>query len=484
MKHLRKVLTLTLLTPLMILTGCNSYSLVTLEAKEVVYTYKDYFSHNYENIDTCPSIGSPKLLVVPVWFTDSGNYISDKTTTRNRIQSAYFGKDTETGWRSVSSYYDELSGGRVKIGGTVSSWYECGKPSSYYYDSVERTMQLVNESVNWYKDLTGDNMTSFDYDKNGYLDGVMLIYGSPDYQRMRNQNASNMWAYCYWLAGNKKNTSSPNANAFFWASYDFMDSDTRFAKIDTHTYIHEMGHVFGLNDYYDYSGQYVPAGGFSMQDYNVGSHDPHSVLGLGWANALVPTKSCKVELHDFQSSKEVIILSPNYINSPFDEYLILELYTPRGLNEFDAKHRYEDKYPLGPSGTGIRLWHVDARLLEVKNHRIVDFSNKIEDGKQYTMAMSNTYYGSQGRDYISSLGKDYADYNILQLIRNNKKETYQPKYAIGTTDLFKTFDSFSMSEYKSQFVKSKKLNNGKSLGWSFKVNSVTEKVATITLIKG
>ena len=484
MKHLRKALTLFLLAPLMVLTGCVSYPLVTLEPKEVTYTYKDYMSHHYENLDSCPSIGNPNLLVIPVWFTDSSNYISNQTETRNRIQKAYFGTSKETGWRSVTSYYDELSGGKLKIGGTVSNWYNCGKPSSYFYQDVGRTMGLVNDAVDWYRDLTGDSLKSFDYDKNGYLDGVMIIYGSPDYATMKKQNATNMWAYCYWMSNNSKNVNRPNANAFFWASYDFMNGDTRFVSIDAHTYIHEMGHVLGLEDYYDYSSQYSPAGGFSMQDYNVGSHDPHSVLGLGWANALVPTKSCKVELHDFQNSKEIIILSPNYTGSPFDEYFILEYYSATGLNEFDCKHRYENKYPIGPSNGGIRLWHVDARLLEVRNRKIVDFTTEVDNNKQYVMAMSNTYYGQEGRDYLSPLGQGYANYNILQLIRNNKNDTYQPEYTIGTMDLFRAYDSFSMKNYKKQFVNGTKLNNGKSLGWSFKVNSIKENIATITLIKG
>ena len=78
---------------------------------------------------------------------------------------------------------------------------------------------------------------------------------------------------------------------------------------------------------------------------------------------------------------------------------------------------------------GIRLWHVDARLLYSKstvfNANSFTTNPKIEGYKVIQM-MSNTYYGIQGRDYISQLGSSYADYNILQLIRNDEIETGRP----------------------------------------------------------
>ena len=39
------------------------------------YNYKDYAKHCYLNYDFTPSVGSPKLLVIPVWFTDSESCI-------------------------------------------------------------------------------------------------------------------------------------------------------------------------------------------------------------------------------------------------------------------------------------------------------------------------------------------------------------------------------------------------------------------------
>lgn len=485
------------------LSGCDAfgYKITELEKHEMTCTYNDYVNNNIVRMDGTPLTGSPKILVIPVWFTDSINYISliDRNIVKEEIEKAYFGTPEELYCHSVNSYYKTLSHGQLNLTGVVSNWYECGKLSSYFYngdDGLDRTVDLVHNAVDWYKTNNGGDLSSFDTDKNGYLDGVMLIYGSPDYSALGNDNASNMWAYCFWCQGGK-DLANPTPNAFFWASYDFMydknnpshygSGDTSHCPVDTHTFIHEMGHMFGLQDYYDYSDQYSPSGGFSMQDYNVGGHDPYSALAFGWANAYVPEKTCTVELKAFQDSGDVILLSNDFIDSPFDEYLLLEYYTPTGLNQFDVQYQYKNKYPVGPRYRGIRLWHVDARLIELqaRGDSHYEIARKITKGKYYTHMMSNTYYKKDhGEDYISPLGKEYANYNILQLIRNNEDETYEPNNTINSADLFYAGDSFSTRKFYKQFYKKSSLNNGTYLGWSFQVRKLDSQKAVITINMG
>ena len=56
--------------------------------------------------------------------------------------------------------------------------------------------------------------------------------------------------------------------------------DYGYGKVDAHTYIHEMGHMLGLPDYYDYSFKSSPTGMYDMQDNNVGDHNPFSKMHL------------------------------------------------------------------------------------------------------------------------------------------------------------------------------------------------------------
>ena len=386
---------------------------------------------------------------------------------------------------------------------------------SYYGDSDNgnsRTISLVTTVSNWYFNTYNPtaNRKDFDKDGDGYLDGIMLIYGAPDNQA-GNNNYENLWAYCYWVQNSSaQNVNSPGANAFFWASYDFMygsntvyartgiangpsGGDTRNCTIDTHTYIHEMGHMFGLDDYYDYSGQYKPGGSFSMQDFNVAGHDPYSSFALGWGKAYIPTKSMTINLKPFATTGEMILLSPgfNQYGSPFDEYILLEYYTPTGLNQFDTTYKYGgnySQYPRGSQELGIRVWHVDARLFYYNSSYSGAFTmttNPNTRNHKVQVAMTNTYSGgsSSSQDYLSALGNGYYDYNLLQLIRNSTTIDYKPTDDFDTNELFRMNSSFNMTTYKKQFYKSGKLNKNVDLGFSFTVDNTTADYATITVTK-
>lgn len=521
-------ITLTVTNPTNTLSATTTITVVegaSVEPTSMAFDYGDLQANSfYSNMDACPTHGQPKLLIIPVWFTDSDTYIkaANKDNVRSDIAAAYLGSSSDTGWESVASFYEKESAGRVQLTGTVSDWYECNKASTYYYqesddeDEAGKVPTLVDSAVDWYfKNHKSESRKDYDTDGNGYLDGVMLIYGAPDYGSMPvgdpyEPDNDNMWAYCFWT-GENSNKTTPNPNVFFWASYDFMyDSSTARSRtgksnygggncshcvIDSHTFTHEMGHVFGADDYYDYSSQYCPAGGFSMQDMNVGGHDPYTAMAYGWADPFIPTESCQIDLHPFQSTKELILLTPswNAYDSPFDEYLLLELYTPTGLNKFDSDYVYQNGYPQGPKQAGIRLWHVDARLAHYIGNDRFDSnltSNVALDSVGH--AMSNTYYKSPdstySNNYISILGKSYADYNILQLIRDSSNATYKPGYSdyLTANYLFVNNESFSMSKYAGQFKNSGKLNSNQNLGWSFSVSiSGTGEgaVATIDLVK-
>ena len=503
--------------------------LVTKKAGKI---YDDYITNNVYPLSATPSIGDAKLLVIPVWFTDSNKFIKEanKDYVWQDIHDAYFGDIDSVGWESVESYYATESLGALTLTGTVSTWYEPGQSYSYFgsdpYDEdtgegCPKTMNLAETATKWYFDNhTSENRTDYDLDKDGYIDGVMLIYAAPDYATLNNSRYDNLWAYCYWVQDyNAQNVNNPGVNAFFWASYDFMygkevassrtgnryyAGDTSHCKIDAHTYIHEMGHMFGLEDYYDYSSySYSPAGGFSMQDFNVGGHDPFSSFALGWGEAYIPDGSCTINLKPFATSGEMILLSPNWnkADSPFDEYLLLEYYTDQGLNSLDTTYgymsQYGKSYPMGTKEYGIRLWHVDARLLytstgyfsssmmttdpTLKSARVLlAVTNTYDDGDEYTAAyLSPLAQDPTDRNY----DKKFAEYNLLQLIRNKSMSSPKTKSLFTASDLFKKGDSFTMDKFAKQFVNNGKFNNNSELGFSFEVNACNNTYASITVKK-
>lgn len=475
----------------------------TVEPTKLKYTYRDVCENYYRNSNAIPNNGEPKLLVLPIYFNDSNEYIPEdkKETVRQDIEKAFFGTEEENGYETVTSYYNTLSSGKCTLKGTVSNWIDIDE--SYFNYSIDEsvTTDLCRRVVEQYFSTSNDVRKTYDLDENGFLDGVVLIYGCPDHENIKlGRDYGNLWAYTNWDSRGKKNVEEPALCNFMWASYDFMYSKnkafektgnyygsgvTAACELDTHIFIHEIGHMFGLIDYYDYSYQYNPAGGFSMQDCNIGCHDPYSVMALGWADPYIPAESCSITINTFQSSRECIILSNswNEIDSPFDEYLIVELYSPDGLNEYDHKHQYAPGRPTGPDEIGIRLWHVDARLLygTMKDPNNFTCDPTIKTSKVMHM-MSNTYNSSDARAYTTPLGSAYTKYNLLQLIRNEEIETYQPNNNFDKYSLFKNGSKFSMGTFGKQFVNKAKLNSGKTLGWMFNVE-IKDNQATIQLTR-
>ena len=501
-----------------------------ITANRASQTYSEYIKNNVYPLSATPSTGETHLLVIPVWFTDSNKYVKEanKDAVREDIHDAYFGDIEETGWQSVKTYYETESLGTLTLTGTVSAWYEPGKNTAYYANdpandeaSCPKTVSIVEQATDWYfTNHTSENRSDYDRDNDGYLDGVMLIYAAPDCVTLNNDNYDNLWAYCYWVQDySTQSVTNPGVNVFFWASYDFMygkevassrtgnryyAGDTSHCKLDAHTYIHEMGHMFGLDDYYDYSSNsYSPAAGFSMQDYNVGGHDPFSSFALGWGKAYIPEDSATINLKPFSTSGEMILLTPkwNSYNSAFDEYILVEYYTDEGLNSLDTTYGYMSQYgrsyPIGPKVNGIRVWHVDARLLYTSTGAFS--ASKITTNASITsgrvlMCMSNTF--DDGTDdtapYLSPLAQDptdrnydakYAQYNLLQLIRNKTTATYKAKDLLSSASLFKQGDTFSVSKYSKQFVNAGKLDSNLDLGFEFTVNACNSTYASISVKK-
>ena len=496
--------------------------------------YKDYTKNLvFNNCSATPSKGNVNLLIIPIWFNDSNSFITDdtkKNNVREDITKAYLGTNEEVGYRSVKTYYEEESSNKLSVSGKVTNWYNTGKNSSYYKDDENTTVELLQSVVNWAKTSEGINPTDYDTDKDGYLDGVIMVYARPDFQA-KGEDENNFWAYCDYDQSQSPRPSNPVASVYFWASYDFMyqkndnytleRTGTEYGNgytyrqiLDTETFIHEMGHMFGLDDYYDYAYEVIPGGRYTMQDENVSTHDPFSYIALNWADPYIPTKSCTITIGDFATTHDVILLTPewNSYDSPFDEYILLELYSLTGLNEM---YKGDTFHGINlPDAVGIRVWHVDARLMAFDNAEYGHITSNVNDYSVIYRLADNTHdciWETFPKEQFGSFL--CANQNALQLISHDKTRNYgimsqddRSKHFVAQ-DLFTKGDSFSLNAYKKQFIDIDmnkcgdpdngkyykdsdydiRLNNQKKLGWSFTVDDITTingaSTATITLTK-
>lgn len=518
----KKLVFITLLA--LTIAGCatNAESARVSSKKQAISTIeKTVLKQHYKDYDSASLIskGEVKVAVIPIWFMDSPLSAVDKVKTRKMINDAFFGDPEDIGWHSVKSYYEEESKGQLKISGKTSYWYEYYGNSTDFYTRTVTTDNVLKDATEWFfASYPEETRTDYDADNDGYLDCVSFIYSVWDYYTL-GMDSNNMWAYKSSITSPKANLDKPGLNVFFWASYDFLKGsinirEVEALKFDTSTFIHEFGHTFGIVDYYDYNHRYSPAGGFSMQDQNVGGHDPYSVMSIGWADPYIPTESMTIQIGAFQSTHDLILLTPewNSYDSPFDEYLLLELYTTTGLNEFHDKEDdfspwYYHELGLGTyTETGIRLWHVDSRLTYRIEYLMPPWTKELINDATYPnvkLAMSNTYYLEGGKnEQCSPLGSSYYNYNLLECIQcRGDLPEYTGFYYDQT--LFIEGAGFSLSgrepeydeeEYRwqyfygsSQFINDGKLNSGKELGWSFVVEAIEgegdDAVATIRLIK-
>ena len=462
------------------------------------YSYKNKFDNSAYQYANSPTIGNVKYLVVPVWFTDSSNYIADncKENVRSDITNSFIGNNASVGWRSVKTYYEEESYGKLHLDATITDWYNCGLSTSTIANSGD-TRNIAIKAIEWYKGHYDNvNLTDYDHDRDGVLDAVILIYAAPT-------NGDSLWAYCALSSVTRADVEDePNLGTFMWASFAFMygssklreragtntrgSGDTSHCILDTHTYIHESGHLLGADDYYDYSGQYSPAGAYTMQDNDWGMHDPFTNMAYGWSDPYVPEESVTLEIGSFEQTGDVVILTPswNQDNSPFDEYIAIEYFTHNGLNQFDARYGHKNIYV---SKNGCRVWHIDARLAYSANYSFSATqltTNPEIPGYRVEFAMSNTYWADSS-SRVSVLGKNYAEYNLLQLIRNYDGLDHHQRWSASENDFYLAGDKFKMDgsrEYR-QFVNNGLLNSNQELGWEVEFLEQNSSTAKLKITK-
>ena len=471
-----------------------------LNIDEYAYWYMDAF---------LPSTGNPKVLVVPVDFSDyrAENKLGGEDSSQLDIYNTFFGESEDTGWESVRTFYEKSSYGALSLEGEVTPWYHSSYSTTtflnqtysgqYGYDDYyDVTWDLLDDVTSWAQSSLGIDISEYDTNDDGFIDAVWMVYACPqDYVDSEIDVNGVYWAYTY---GNYDNydASFESENVlpykYAWASYHFMD-EGEYGLPDAHTFIHETGHLLGLDDYYNYDsyGGGV-CGGVDMMDYNIGDHNAYSKYLLNWTAPYVidgSEDSVTISLKPFESSGEFILLADSFNDSPYDEYIMIEYYTPTGLNEQDT---------VGYSGlntyteSGIKISHIDSRLLL----DVYDLDQNFVESKyveEFVDSNDYYYYYSIGANNTPSYSYNELEgdspYRLIHLIEANNELTfnddsdYDVNYGSNEV-LFHTGDSFSLNDYSKFFENSDKLNNGNSLPYVITIgNENSDGTITITITK-
>lgn len=457
------------------------------------------------------SLGTQKLLVIPVVFTNTQNVATEENHAM--LERVFFGESDDTGWESVASYYKKSSYGRLNLTGEVMPYFQLDYSTIDLANKFVSATQKIGPGNYWdethhviediYNTYDAELLKEYDTDGDGFVDALWMVYMADI--NAAGSESSVFWAYkFYWNRLANKNKPTPNTYA--WASYRFATEGVGYTheKPDAHTYIHETGHVLSLPDYYDYDSDHTgmqatnPTGGLDMMAYNVGDHNPYSKYRYNWLEPYVFTGDVDIPLKPFESSGDTILIKNEWNQTAYDEYLLIDYYTPTGLNAKDSEGRGYASQSNPNSGTrnftkaGVRIWHVDSRLVrhtfnENDELESSKWTNEIYgDEYVYTdVGPSNTASRSRADESVEQPER----FKLLHLLdakgRTSKVGNWLRSGTVSGDDaLFvegQIIEADDWGKYLQTEDKSATFNDGSAIGYSVEIGEMTDNQVIIKI---
>lgn len=522
----------------------NDYSsngrFVPADKVDLELNYNDLSGTLSNNKSVMPSLGDANLLVIPVHLPGGNEYKTDKV--KSDIEKVFFGDkdDSSLGFKSVKQYYNEASYGKFNLSGTVTDWFDATTLVSDVKDITSGTEgtivnKILRGAVDWAGSSQGINLKDFDNNEDGNIDGVYLVYDHLDWTTENYiQHESNpqfdsstlnqaFWNFTYWDFYSESKNDKPATSGFSWSSFDMMYtsycernkndtpdlSNLSKIKLDSHTFIHEFGHLLGLEDYYSSSdSSYHPAGESTMMDQNIGDLDSYSKMLLGWVTPYVVYGTSEITITNVSknSGNSVIVIPSNYAEisqsvedaikgnridkfrytfNPFSEYLMIDLYTPDGNNEQDTYGPYVFDRSAMANKVGVRIYHIDSRIFKCK---VVDYmggqklayvdgyvwdGQMLQDDEAILMPISNNM--SESKNFQLPQSFDYFDQ--IRLLESSGINTFDKNGMMTNQTLYYSESKpFDIMSYGYQFFNGRyTYDDGNELPFKVKVLNVEDK---------
>lgn len=418
------------------------------------------------------ALGEMNTLVVPIIWADQADMASNETLELYRKRLGRIvdtnGKvtdysETDDEGFSLSEYFDKASYGKLGITSFMTDWYFSDDNFvDMQYNMAEA--DAANDLLEWVK-ATYPNLdwSKYDQDANGYVDSMIILsagVGSDDgFNILSYGGAYNqMTTYYGDYAGTPE---SPLANVFSVMGYHLM-------KDDATTLIHEFSHGLGLIDYYDvmYSG-IDAVGKFDMQSGSYGDWNAYSKLTMGWMEPQIVRdmesgQSVEFTIGSSALTDDMIIIpaAGKEYEGPFSEYIMLDLFTDDGVNEYDTE---KDMFEL-KDVAGVRISHVNAQM-EKRTNTIVSTINP-GNAAEYTIGTIHT-----ANNYT---GNVTGKYNV-EVMQNGGKNTFtnmsQLDPVLDKDDLFYAGDTFTAEDY-SEFLYEGRMDDASDFGYIIEIISI------------
>jgi M6 family metalloprotease-like protein len=333
------------------------------------------------------STGNVRTLTILIDFQDHRAATELPGMTPDGFRQNIYGPGTAIAqgfapYESVNAYYRRASENKVNIQGDVLGWYSFPQNRSHYgpqgiggAPDNQALFNLAAEALRSY-DATHD-FAQYDNDHDGDIDLVTILYAGPPQGW-----GSFWWAYRWEFFVNdaiSRRFDGKRLKQFVFQFVSRRPDESTGSDFDPRTLLHEMGHAFGLPDYYDYQPGTGPdggVGGLDMMDHNWGNHNAFSrwlldwiqpeIIGAGPPTVRELTASCSPG-----NGRKAIAIFPNLnrTDAPAQELFLVE-------NRFRVGND-------GGSGAlpsdGLLVWHLMAVPNPTNNDFL--FDNSYSDRK-------------------------------------------------------------------------------------------------------
>lgn len=304
---------------------------------------------------------------------------------RSVYDTAYFGAHAGVGPYSVARYYREVSLGALTFTGVTTPWIRLPRSRASYVDGdaagvwhrygefARDLLVRAEDIVDWRRyDNDGPDGVPNSGDDDGAVDIAVLLqpgseYGcGPDSLRGFRETGYRLSLLPGWN-GQPYVTSAIGASGAPIVIDDFVGASAvacqgeEITPTRVNIPIHEIGHVLGLPDLYDYDGSSFGVGGWDVMGIWAAppARPPHfgawARERLGWATVRHVSTSGRIELNAVARGGDIVRINLNGGR----EHVLLE-------------YRAADGADASAPGTGLVVWHVDDAVLESRQWGVND----------------------------------------------------------------------------------------------------------------
>jgi immune inhibitor A len=304
-------------------------------------------------------------LVLLVDFSDN-----QSSTPPSHFEKLLF---DQTDPKSMTSFYKELSYGKLTVTGTVTPWLRAANPYTHYTNGESGTGSdfpknapgLLQELLQKY--CSTNSLAPFDVNGDGFVDGLFMVHAGggaeaePDPARRKDMIWSHKWTLPTQFVNN-------NVHAF---AYFTAPEDGRLG-----VFSHEFGHFLGLPDLYDTSYRSFGIGNWCLMaggSWNGDGNQPARMSAwclsnLGWIQPTNVTSARTLSLKAIEADKTACFRLWTK-GKASKEYFLIENRQQAGR---DAKL----------PASGLAVWHIDETQSDNTNPLAYKVALIQADGKR------------------------------------------------------------------------------------------------------